>query len=79
MTRWLQVFTAVFVLNLSLGCASNQPVSWREAARQAHPWGYYTGVPMTEWNPDGRSMTLLREFRYTDPQGKVWVAPLKLP
>ena len=31
---------------------------------------------MTKWNPDGRTMTLLTELRYTDPKGNVWVAPI---
>lgn len=57
------------------GCAARPVVSWREAALQDHPWGYFTGVPVTQWNADGRSMTLLRQFRYTDPKGMVWVAP----
>ncbi len=56
-------------------CASRPPTGWREAATQDHPWGYFSGLPVTQWNPDGRSMTLLREFRYTDPEGKLWVAP----
>ena len=30
---------------------------------------------MTRWNADGRSMTLLQDFSYTDPKGVVWVAP----
>ncbi len=60
---------------LSVSCASRHPQEWSEAARQKHPWGYYTGAPVTRWNSDGRSMTLLHEFRYTDPNGLVWVAP----
>ncbi len=68
-------FTAILVAGLFPGCASDPPASWREAATQSHPWGYYTGTPVTQWNPDGRTMTLLRELRYTDPQGAVWVAP----
>src|SRR5438132_3492666 len=39
-------------------------------------WGYYDGEPVTKWNPDGRTMTLLTELRYTDPQGVVWTAPI---
>jgi Protein of unknown function (DUF1353) len=38
--------------------------------------GYYNGDPVTKWNPDGRTMTVLSELRYTDPQGVVWVAPI---
>jgi uncharacterized protein DUF1353 len=39
-------------------------------------WGYYDGDPVTKWNPDGRTMTLLTELRYTDPNGVEWVAPI---
>jgi Protein of unknown function (DUF1353) len=39
-------------------------------------WGAYNGEPVTKWNPDGRTMTLLTELRYTDPKGFVWVAPI---
>ena len=39
-------------------------------------WGYYDGDPATRWNPDGRTMTLLTELRYTDPNGIEWVAPI---
>jgi hypothetical protein len=44
-------------------------------AVQFHKWGYYSGYPETRWDPDGRTMTLLNELRYTDPAGAVWVAP----
>jgi hypothetical protein len=30
---------------------------------------------VTRWDPDGRTMTLLSELRYTDPKGETWVAP----
>ena len=60
---------------LCFGCTSDKPVSWREAATQSHPWGYYRGEVVTRWQPDGRSMTLLQELRYTDPNGIVWIAP----
>src|SRR5204863_421459 len=39
-------------------------------------WGSFNGEPVTKWNPDGRTMTLLTELRYTDPQGFVWLAPI---
>ena len=45
------------------------------ATRPGNKWGYYSGYPETRWNPDGRSMTLLNELRYTDPKGEVWIAP----
>jgi Protein of unknown function (DUF1353) len=46
----------------------------------AAEWGRFDGPVRAEWiiNPtdDGRSMRLLEEFRYTDPKGMPWVAPL---
>jgi Protein of unknown function (DUF1353) len=60
-------------------CASDKKAARRSEAEQAPAgggkWGYYSGDPVTRWNPDGRTMTLLTELRYTDPQGFVWVAP----
>jgi len=75
MLKWIQFPSLILAAGLFFGCASDKPVAWREAALQSHPWGYYTGTPVTSWNPDGRSMTLLHELRYTDPTGAVWVAP----
>jgi hypothetical protein len=60
---------------LLAGCGSNQGPAWMTGAVQKHKWGYYSGYPETRWDPDGRSMTLLNELRYTDPQGIVWIAP----
>jgi hypothetical protein len=42
-------------------------------------FGTFSGNPKTEWvtddtNPD-RNMILLDDFSYTDPNGKVWLAP----
>ena len=74
--RWVRFCALSLVCLAWIGCGSRQKtVSWQAAATQSHPWGYYTGVPVTQWNSDGRSMTLLQELRYTDPQGTVWVAP----
>jgi Protein of unknown function (DUF1353) len=56
-------------------CASDKTRSWLSDARELHPWGYYSGAPITRWNPDGRTMTLLSELRYIDPKGVAWVAP----
>ncbi len=75
MRRGIAILALGFAITILAGCASRAPQAWRDVATQSHPWGYYTGVPATQWNPDGRSMTLLREFRYTDPKGIVWVAP----
>ena len=57
------------------GCASGHGPNWTSIAAQSHTWGYYSGAPVTKWDPDGRTMTLLSELRYTDPKGEVWVAP----
>jgi len=57
-------------------CASDtKPASSSGAAQEPHTWGYYSGSPVTRWEPDGRTMTLLSELRYTDPQGFTWIAP----
>jgi hypothetical protein len=47
-----------------------------QSASVESKWGYYDGDPVTKWNPDGRTMTLLTELHYTDPQGVVWSAPI---
>ena len=75
MRKWIRFFTLLLAASLLADCGSAPVISWREAAIQSHPWGYYTGAPETRWNPDGRTMTLLRELRYIDPQGTVWIAP----
>src|SRR4029450_2915514 len=62
------------------GCASSHSPDARPGSDQTIPgatkWGHYTGEPVTKWNPDGRTMTLLTELRYPDPHGEVWVAPV---
>jgi hypothetical protein len=60
---------------LLTACGSGKSPGSIAPMAQSSPWGYYTGEPETRWNPDGRSMTLLSELRYTDPHGLVWVAP----
>jgi Protein of unknown function (DUF1353) len=65
----------VFTALLLTACASGQHTSWTEFARQKHPWGYYVGNVETRWDSDGRTMTLLSELRYVDPNGDAWVAP----
>jgi hypothetical protein len=57
------------------GCASGHGPKWTSIAEQSHKWGYYSGAPVTKWDSDGRTMTLLSELRYTDPKGEVWIAP----
>ena len=58
------------------GCGQRNPAPWNAAAaRPEHRWGYYTGHVEARWENDGRSMTLLSELRYVDPDGVVWTAP----
>ena len=59
---------------LLVSCRSTPPM-WTAGAEQSHKWGYYSGPVDTRWDSDGRTMTLLSELRYTDPQGLVWIAP----
>jgi len=44
------------------------------------PYGKFSGNPKTEWlsnatSPD-RDMKLLEDFSYTDPNGRIWPAPM---
>jgi Protein of unknown function (DUF1353) len=70
---------ALLTIVLLSACASGKKSARRseaeEAASGGGKWGYFSGDPVTRWNPDGRTMTLLTELRYTDPQGFVWIAP----
>jgi Protein of unknown function (DUF1353) len=72
-----QITIGAFIVAMGLlfGCASHEQPTWTSVAEQPHPWGYYSGAPETRWNSDGRTMTLLSELRYNDPNGKVWAAP----
>lgn len=38
-------------------------------------FGTFPAPPQTEWNPDGRTMSLLKDFQYIDPSGTTWTAP----
>lgn len=49
------------------GRASAMPVA-------ARSFGQFLGKVVTEWDVDGRSMTLREDFRYVDPRDKVWIA-----
>jgi hypothetical protein len=72
------------------GCGGKRRNIEREAARtekklerqvksakvaRASGWGHFSGPIETRWENDGVTMVLLNELRYTDPYGKVWVAP----
>jgi len=68
-----------FMAALAAYASDQEPAEVSEAKASApveSKWGSYDGAPVTKWNPDGRTMTLLTELRYTDPQGFVWVAPI---
>lgn len=67
--------TLIALAALLAGCGTSDKSHWTLGALQNHKWGYYSGFPETRWDPDGRSMTLLNELRYTDPNGVVWTAP----
>src|SRR5256885_16036508 len=67
--------SVVMVASLS-SCAADKKPAWiRFAEKQPNKWGHYGGYVEARWENDGRSMTLLSELRYTDPQGTVWIAP----
>ena len=71
----IQLF--VFFVAACTACASDkESVGADQIVPGVTKWGYYDGAPVTKWNPDGRTMTLLTELRYTDPKGNVWVAPI---
>jgi hypothetical protein len=74
-----KIFVVIAIVSLA-GCASHKESNTPSVAAQSGlagtKWGYYNGEPVTKWNSDGRTMTLLTELRYTDPQGVVWVAPI---
>lgn len=61
--------------SLLAACAGSKRITLQDVPTTTHPWGHYSSSPVTRWNPDGRSMTLLQDLRYTDPNGLLWVAP----
>jgi Protein of unknown function (DUF1353) len=78
--RVIQSLASFGVMATLAVSASDQETAEVPEAEQSAPveskWGYYDGDPVTKWNPDGRTMTLLTELHYTDPQGVVWSAPI---
>jgi hypothetical protein len=60
---------------LLTACGSGKSPNLTVGAAQSNRWGYYSGPVETRWENEGRSMTLLNELRYTDPNGEVWIAP----
>ncbi|PYL07367.1 MAG: hypothetical protein DME33_10895 [Verrucomicrobia bacterium] len=79
--KGIRLCALVGLVTVLAACASSSNRAGdRSGADQTVPggtrWGFYNGEPVTKWNPDGRTMTLLTELRYTDPHGEVWVAPI---
>jgi hypothetical protein len=65
----------LFTLLLLAGCATSNRTTDQSTTDRSGKWGYYSGTIETRWEDDGRTMTLLSELIYTDPDGVVWVAP----
>jgi hypothetical protein len=77
----IQLFVFFGFMAVFAACASDkeEPAQVSASGRSASDtlkWGQFNGEPVTKWNRDGRTMTLLTELRYTDPNGHVWVAPI---
>src|SRR6266516_7575263 len=71
--RWIGSSIMIAAL---IGCASDKKPAWvRFAEKQPNKWGHYSGYVEARWENDGRTMTLLSELRYSDPEGVVWIAP----
>lgn len=71
----VKTFVAITLAALLTSCASGRRNNWTAEARQNHPFGFFAGTIETRWNRDGRTMTMLSDFKYTDPKGEVWTAP----
>jgi Protein of unknown function (DUF1353) len=72
----MRVSSIIFAAALLVGCAGDKTPAWvRGALKQQSKWGHYSGYVEARWENDGRTMTLLSELRYTDPDGAVWIAP----
>ena len=55
-----------FMAALAAYAAEQEPAEVAEAEESPSvesKWGYFDGEPVTKWNPDGRTMTLLTELR----------------
>jgi hypothetical protein len=72
----MRAFSIILVAAFLTGCAGDKTPAWvRGALKQQNKWGHYSGYVEARWENDGRTMTLLSELRYTDPDGVVWIAP----
>jgi hypothetical protein len=74
--KFVRLLGSLAMITALVGCASDKKPAWiRFAEKQPNKWGHYSGYVEARWENDGRNMTLLSELRYTDPQGRVWIAP----
>src|SRR5437899_7943597 len=74
--KFVRLFGFLVVIATLIGCASDKKPVWiRFAEKQPNKWGHYSGYVEARWENDGRTMTLLSELRYSDPEGVVWIAP----
>jgi hypothetical protein len=72
----MRALGVILISALLIGCAGDKTPAWvRFAQKKPNKWGHFSGYVEARWENDGRSMTLLSELRYTDPQGKIWIAP----
>lgn len=71
-----RAFVAVVLAILVSSCTWFRPRPLVEIPPPQKNWGHFVGVVRTEWLDDGRKMTLLEQFRYVDPFGHVWEAPI---
>src|ERR1700726_72399 len=79
MIHWtfIQRFVCIAAAVSFVACSSHKGPEWlRGAVYKRSKWGYYSGYVEARWENDGRNMVLLRELRYTDPQGVTWIAPV---
>ncbi len=67
---------------ISFLCPSDNVSIWPQFTHSSRPLyqppppsaGRFVGEPKTKWNEDGRTMTLLEDFSYSDPDGLSWNA-----
>ncbi len=72
----MRAFSFIIATAFLIGCAGDKTPAWvRGASKASNKWGHYSGYVEARWENDGRTMTLLSELRYTDPNGVVWIAP----
>lgn len=56
-------------------CTTTKKATDARKVKTGGDWGYFNGPIETRWDDDGLNMTVLKELRYTDPDGVVWIAP----